>query len=120
MPRQSLIIIALLILSSPASYGQAGACADEIARYCSSVPRGGGRVRACLKKHEADLSAGCKQQIGAASKRIDACRADIEKHCTNSQPGPGALRACLLEHRDELSRDCKAQITADEKPANPS
>lgn len=117
MLRRSLVVIALLILFAPASYAQGGACADEIARYCSTVPRGGGRVRTCLKQHEANLSAGCKAQIGAASKRVDACKADIEKHCTNLQPGPGTLRACLLQHRDELSSDCKAQI-ADDKPAS--
>ena len=41
------------------------ACAQDYQQLCKSVQPGGGRVIACLKQHEAELSAPCKTQISA-------------------------------------------------------
>jgi hypothetical protein len=36
------------------------ACKADVEKLCQGVQPGGGRIRACLKSHEADLSEGCK------------------------------------------------------------
>ena len=41
------------------------ACAQDYQQLCKSVQPGGGRIVACLKQHEAELSAPCKTQISA-------------------------------------------------------
>jgi hypothetical protein len=38
-------------------------CAPDIAKLCSKVEAGAGRIQACLKEHEADLSPGCKDRL---------------------------------------------------------
>ncbi len=39
------------------------ACHDDVARLCSGVEPGGGRIRECLRAHQAQLSDGCKLAI---------------------------------------------------------
>ena len=39
------------------------ACASDMQKLCAGVPSGGGRIIACLKQHQAEVSDGCKQAI---------------------------------------------------------
>ena len=39
------------------------ACKADAGKYCQGIPAGGGRIVACLKGRESDLSAGCKGQF---------------------------------------------------------
>ena len=39
------------------------ACKSDIARFCSNVPVGNGRVRACMKSHLPQLSEQCKETL---------------------------------------------------------
>lgn len=50
------------------------ACAGDVQRLCADVPSGGGRIIACLKQRQEQVSVGCKQAIASAM----------------GQPGPGA------------------------------
>jgi len=38
-------------------------CAGDIGQFCQMVPEGGGRVLACLRKHEKKLSGTCKDVL---------------------------------------------------------
>ena len=40
-----------------------GACKPDIARYCSEIAPGGGRVKACMKEHIHQLSEPCKEAL---------------------------------------------------------
>jgi hypothetical protein len=40
-----------------------GTCRPDVERLCTGVVRGGGRIQACLKEHEADLSPACLEAI---------------------------------------------------------
>jgi hypothetical protein len=39
------------------------ACKPDIARFCSQVPPGQGRVKACMKEHIRELSEPCKEGL---------------------------------------------------------
>jgi hypothetical protein len=39
------------------------ACAADVQKLCAGVQPGGGRIIACLKQHQAEVSDGCKQAI---------------------------------------------------------
>lgn len=40
-----------------------GACKQDIERYCSQVPPGEGRIKACMKQHLPQLSEPCKEAL---------------------------------------------------------
>jgi hypothetical protein len=39
------------------------ACKPDIARFCSQVPPGEGRIKACMKEHLHELSEPCKEGL---------------------------------------------------------
>ena len=41
------------------------ACCDDVKKLCGGIKPGMGRIAKCLKKHSAELSASCKDKIGA-------------------------------------------------------
>ena len=44
------------------------ACEEDVHFLCDGIPPGGGRVAACLKQSESEVSAGCKAQIAKAKQ----------------------------------------------------
>ena len=87
------------------------ACKADIEKFCKDVKPGGGAIMKCLKEHDAELSAECKDRESAMKENTktmqDACKADMEKFCQDVQPGGGAIMKCLKEHQAELSEPCK-------------
>jgi hypothetical protein len=63
--RVLVVAVALAVpgpmLAQPA--GPGGACRNDIRIFCAGVPRGGGRIRECMKQHRAELSAACKVEL---------------------------------------------------------
>jgi hypothetical protein len=47
------------------------ACAPDIKKHCAGIEIGGGRIRRCLKAHEAELSDPCKAQIAAVKEKYN-------------------------------------------------
>jgi Cysteine rich repeat len=45
------------------------ACRADVDRFCKDVKPGAGRIRECLKTHQADLSEGCRTAIKEARER---------------------------------------------------
>ena len=80
--RAALIALALLpffaagaALADDASTGEHSGggprsrpCRPDLQKFCSDVQPGGGRIVACLKQHEADLSPACKEAWAAHDK----------------------------------------------------
>ena len=93
-------------------YAQSGgACAGDIAKFCKDLQPGGGRIAKCLKDHEKELSATCKEEVAEVQKRwnetAQACHDDVLKFCKDAQPGGGRIAKCLKEHQSELSPECQ-------------
>jgi hypothetical protein len=47
----------------PGAMAAAKACKPDIARFCSQVAPGGGRIKACMKEHLPELSEPCKEAL---------------------------------------------------------
>ena len=72
---KKFVIIAgtvMFLLSAPGTMAQQmgpgaravlQACKPDIARFCSQVPPGQGRIKACMKEHLHELSEPCKEGL---------------------------------------------------------
>ncbi len=94
-------------------------CADDIEKFCKDVKPGAGSIEACLKEHQNDLSASCKERMDAAQKRAaaakEACSEDVAKFCNDAKPGGGGIMRCLREHSADLSVKCKEALRPGKK-----
>lgn len=91
-----------------------GPCAGDVEKFCKGVKPGGGRILRCLKEHDADLSAACKERgeemKGAVREISAACKGDVEKLCKDVKPGGGRILACLKKQSDQVSDQCKGEL----------
>ena len=66
-----LVVSAVVLLSAPAGMAQMRqgaqavlqACKPDIRQFCSQVPPGQGRIKACMKEHLPELSEPCKEGL---------------------------------------------------------
>jgi hypothetical protein len=68
--KSPLLVAVVLALSASAAMAQRSkghpvlnACKPDIARFCSQVPPGGGRIKECMKAHLPELSEPCKEAL---------------------------------------------------------
>ena len=91
-----------------------GPCADDVAKFCKDIQPGGGGIANCLKEHENELSAGCKEHFSKMQERMgkarEACADDVAKFCKDVKPGDGGVMKCLKEHESELSTSCREHV----------
>ena len=67
----TLAVVAVLLLFTSGAMAQMRpgaravlqACKPDIARFCSQVPPGQGRIKACMKEHIQELSEPCKEGL---------------------------------------------------------
>ncbi len=97
------------------------ACKGDVEKYCKDVKPGEGRMAGCLRKNEASLSAGCKEQMTQMDERrehmhkrmqevADACKSDMQQYCKDVQMGGGRMGRCLKENEAKLSEGCKTAL----------
>ena len=68
---KALAASAILLLSTSGAMAQMRpgaravlqACKPDIAQFCSQVPPGQGRIKACMKEHIHELSEPCKEGL---------------------------------------------------------
>ncbi|MBP1685374.1 MAG: hypothetical protein H6Q33_1517 [Deltaproteobacteria bacterium] len=113
-----LVLSAVTVSATPESadaQGGKGPCSEDIQKLCAGVQAGGGRYRACLQQHEAELSAPCLEHLKTAQARAgagrQACEGDVEKLCSGREAGGGKILQCLREHQAELSVACQDQLS---------
>jgi hypothetical protein len=116
------VIAALLLMSvvglsqdqdrEVAPKGGKGVCKADVDTFCKGIKPGGGRIWACLKSNEADLSQPCRDQMAQARERgkefHQACRPDVKKFCKNIPHGKGRVISCLKSHEADLTEPCRA------------
>ena len=143
------VVLAVMVggaLRPQSLYAQAGspqaladaqaACAGDVQRLCAGVPPGGGRIVACIKQHQAELSDGCKQALvkamggsgrGAGSGAVAPAAAPVSEPTAPeptapapapSKPAPQAPTSSAARHGAAASAGSgsylllkKAQIT---------
>jgi hypothetical protein len=108
-----LTIEALSLPCSTAAAQQraiAKACAADIKTQCADVQPGGGRVKACIKAHFADLSPECQAVVLKAAALGKACAADVKQNCAGIKPGGGRIEACMKSHLADVSEPCKEAL----------
>ena len=80
MIRKSIVVAAALCIVAITSFAQAPAgdsagkgrarpCRADAQRLCAGIKPGEGRIVACLKSHESDLSAACKANLANLRSR---------------------------------------------------
>jgi hypothetical protein len=116
--RRVLALAAFVGPLASASLGYADPpCVADIKKLCADA-KGAGATQACLKSHEADLSAGCKDHVAnlrrVAGNVAAVCVWDIERFCPDVSPGGGRIIDCLKENRGDLSPECKNLFGAPE------
>ncbi len=111
-------VLGALVVASLACAGLAAAdppCVADIQKLCANVPATGGKIQACLKSHEKDLSADCKTHVDGLRKSAQQlaaiCVWDIERFCGDVSPGGGRIVSCLEKNRSDLSPNCKARFS---------
>lgn len=95
-------------------------CKTEIAKFCSQVTPGEGRLLACFFAHEDKLSGQCEYALYDAAARLERaisdlnylateCEGDIKTLCANVEVGQGRILECL-NSKAETSASCKQAI----------
>ena len=114
MMRGSSIVVVLSLFALPFSARAEDPCKVDANNQCKNIPPGGGRIIACLKAHETDLSLPCKEKLAAGDAKMEkikqACQPDAEKFCKGIKPGDGRIAACLKSHESELAPACQKLI----------
>ncbi len=126
----AILVAGLFLLGLPhggsVNAAEKNPCADDIAKFCSSVKPGTRAMIDCLEVHESELSDACKayeEKMGGPRAEMreevrqekmlrQACPTEIDKFCRNAGFGPGGLAACLNEHMSELSAPCGNSVKA--------
>ncbi len=110
-------IIMAVICGVPTAQGidmSSSPCADLAKKYCSNVIQGNGRIMACLRAHENDLSIACKDWIQSEFKKTEnlvaVCNKESSQYCSSFGNDMAGLVFCLNSNYDSLSMDCKDKI----------
>jgi len=109
-------VFALLATGAAKAQENAGPCKADAEKLCKDVKPGEGRIIACLKSHDAELSAECKAKglelKEKAGGMVEACKGDMEKFCADVKGGHGEKLKCLKDHEKDLSEGCRTKLDA--------
>lgn len=91
-----------------------GACRSDYEKFCRDTKPGKGRIAACLRSHEHELSQQCKNHIEKSKEKSPefrkACRSDAEKFCKGARTGNGRIISCLKSNSSLLSEQCRSFV----------
>ena len=106
-----LALAALLVVGSARAQE---ACKADVEKLCAGIPPGGGRILSCLKANQAQVSPGCKAELGAIAQKAKevgaACEGDVQQFCAGVPKGHGAVLKCLASNSASLSPQCREVV----------
>lgn len=97
------------------------ACAPEVAKFCSTVTKGDGRVVHCMLAYEDQISTKCDYAVYEAQRNLnraldrvaqvaDACWDEIQKKCGSIPEGGGKIAQCLIKNKASIKKGCQAAV----------
>lgn len=112
----AVFMACFLTLVASGAFAQEGRpCAGDVAKFCTDVKQGQGRIAKCLDQYESLLSAECKAEFSEVKEVIKnaykACEDDMIMFCPWVQSGEGRILNCLRENKSHLSDECKENIS---------
>jgi hypothetical protein len=115
------VMLAALLCAGTARAGDE-ACRADVERLCAGIRQGGGRIAACLKANQAQVSPECKAELASVSRKVkevgQTCADDIQSLCADVRPGQGAVLRCLRDNLFSVSQGCQEVVRgAQEKEA---
>jgi hypothetical protein len=115
-----VVLSAALVMPLTLMPGQAraenkkGPCRQDAERLCPDMKPGPESFQECLKKHAAELSPACKEQLSKLKAGLSqfqkACGSDVKSFCADVKPGGGKIVRCLQQHEEKLSPACKDEV----------
>ena len=107
--------------NKPGQESTANPCTQDVLKFCGSVQKGEGRVHACLKTHQNELSKSCSELLLAQDqfftfsnsvmdKVRPFCESDIKKYCSGVNPGGLFVWECLGKNIEKLSDTCASKF----------
>jgi hypothetical protein len=93
-------------------------CAVDLDSLCAAVTPGGGRVRACLMAHMANMSTTCAAKLSREIYLATECEADVMHLCGNARSSGDGIASCVRTHLGEASDSCKSALASIDAPTN--
>lgn len=88
-----------------AQSARAAGCQAEVEKFC----KGQKPIMACLRAHDADLSAECNAYL-RFFEQMPSCVSDAARLCKTKKPSGAAVIACLRGRQTDLSEECRKEI----------
>jgi hypothetical protein len=110
------------LLSAQAAQQQSAAdprtaCAADVQKLCPNVPQGGGRIIACLKQHQQEVSQGCKQAIVSAMQQS---RGGTGSGTVAAPPAPGPAPIAQPDTGSTVSAPPSPSVQRASHPSTPT
>lgn len=116
---EAYFIVCLVVLgtaSGTVAEQYVNPCEEDIARFCSNITPGAGRIADCLSQYEAQLSPACRSMHVADIAEVlgqmqQRCKDDFMQFCGAERQTPGIeLLKCMRLSRTSLSPDCRKNL----------
>jgi hypothetical protein len=106
----------LMAAGLPASAQMDNPCAGDIAKFCSTVTPGGGRLLQCYEQNKSQMSTDCVgwvEVLKANAQQLQAACGDmINARCAFEKGDPLAVVNCLQSNYIDLSIVCRNKLNS--------
>ncbi len=108
------MVLAGVVTALPSSAQIVGPCAETVAKFCSDVVPGSGRVMKCLNDHRGDQSIACKDFLEDQNKSLKelntVCAEEIAVLCNVSPANSVSIYICLEGNYVALKSACRDKL----------
>jgi len=109
-----LSVFLLLLTALPTLALEDRPCAEDMAKFCSGITPGGGRLVKCYQENRMKMSPQCvawaDYLIKNAQDLRDACSKEIDSKCSSEKGDPLEMLDCLQSNYIDLSPKCVKKL----------